>query len=113
MIRRCVFRYEFELIRPFADGNRRTGRLWHTLLLSKWDSVFTWLPVESVVHDHQQAYYEVINVSHTAVFSTASIEFVLSAIKASLTEAACVSDGMSDAPNDRAVERWKLIEQFL
>lgn len=31
----CVFHYELELSHPFADGNGRVGRLWHTLPLSK------------------------------------------------------------------------------
>ena len=113
LIRGCVFHYEFELIHPFADGNGRTGRLWHTLLLSKWNPIFAWLPVESIVHDHQQEYYEAINNSNAAVSSTAFIEFMLSAIKASLMEAVNMSDGMSDAPKDKAAERWKQIEQFL
>ncbi|MDE6454546.1 MAG: Fic family protein, partial [Dysosmobacter sp.] len=112
-IRSCGFHYEFELIHPFADGNGRTGRLWHTLLLSKWNPIFAWLPVESIVHDHQQEYYEAINNSNAAISSTAFIEFMLSAIKASLMEVVNMSDGMSDAPKDKAEDRWKQIEQFL
>ena len=113
LIRSCVFHYELELIHPFADGNGRVGRLWHTLLLSKWNPVFAWLPVESIIHDHQQEYYDAINTSNDAGESTAFIEFMLSAIKASLIDAIHTSDAMSDGKMDKKALRWQKIEQFL
>ena len=87
LIKSCVFHYELELIHPFSDGNGRIGRLWHTLLLARWRPIFAWLPVESIIHDRQQEYYEAINLSNAEGESTAFIEFMLSAIEEALLEA--------------------------
>ena len=113
LIRSCVFHYELELIHPFADGNGRVGRLWHTLLLSKWNPTFAWLPVESIIHDRQQEYYDAINASNDTGESTIFIEFMLSAIKASLMDAINTSDGMSDGKIDKATFRWNKIQEYL
>lgn len=113
LIRSCVFHYEFELIHPFDDGNDRVGRMWHTLLLSKWNPAFAWLPMESIIHDRQEEYYAAINASNDDGESTVFIEFMLSAIKASLIDAISASDETSDEPIDKATLRWKQIERFL
>ena len=96
LIKSCVFHYELELIHPFSDGNGRIGRLWHTLLLSKWKPIFAWLPVESIIHDRQQEYYEAINRSNDMGESTAFIEFMLSAIREALTEATQTCETKAD-----------------
>ena len=89
------------------------GRLWHTLLLSKWNPAFAWLPVESIIHDRQQEYYDAINASNDAGESTVFIEFMLSAIKVSLMDAINTSDGMSDGKLDKATLRWNKIQEYL
>lgn len=85
LIASCVFHYEFEFIHPFADGNGRTGRLWQTLILSRWRPIFKNLPIENIVYKYQQAYYRAIAVSGGKEGCTPFIEFILGVIAETLT----------------------------
>ena len=109
LIKSCVFHYEFELIHPFSDGNGRIGRLWHTLLLSTWNPMFAWLPIESIIHNKQSEYYEAINMSNNNADSTVFIEFMLGAIKSALLD---VTES-SSAKTDKASNREKVIKEYL
>lgn len=80
----CIFHYEFEFIHPFSDGNGRTGRLWHTLILSHWRSVLAWLPIESIIRKRQSDYYANLNDANSSGESTAFVLFMLKVIREAL-----------------------------
>ena len=41
----------------FEDG--RMGRLWQILILSKWKSFFAWIPLERLIQENIEKYYEI------------------------------------------------------
>lgn len=72
--------------------------------------MFAWLPVESIIHDRQDEYYQAINRSNNEAESTAFIEFMLSAIKEALLEAVQVGNTENMSTEE---QRWYKIERFL
>ena len=76
----CVFHYEFVFIHPFSDGNGRMARLWQTVLLSHWNPIFKYIPIESQIEKFQSGYYDAIETCNSNGSSTVFIEFMLARI---------------------------------
>ena len=116
LIKAAVFHYKFEFIHPFQDGNGRIGRLWHSLILSKWKKFFAWLPIESLVQKYQKEYYIAINNSNKDGESTEFILFMLEIIKETLielVETQKMTDKVIDKMTDKNKERVKLLMKYL
>lgn len=93
LILSSVFHYEFVFIHPFADGNGRMARLWQTASLSKWNSLFRYIPLESRIQDFQEGYYEAISICNGSGNSDAFILFMLHRIDEILEEILQTSPG--------------------
>ncbi len=85
LIASSIFHYEFEFIHPFADGNGRMGRLWQSLILTRWNPLFADIPVESLIFEHQAEYYQSLQESTQQTDSAPFISFMLRMILDTVT----------------------------
>ncbi|PLX20460.1 Fic family protein [Candidatus Parcubacteria bacterium] len=109
LLKSCIFHYEFEFIHPFSDGNGRIGRLWQSVILSSFNPIFSLLPTESIVRDHQEEYYKAIENSTELGESTPFIEFMLEMILQSMQKVK--NDVPINVPKDVPIKRLnKIIE---
>ena len=104
LIKSAIFHYEFEFIHPFADGNGRIGRMWHSLLLGQWKELFYWLPIEELIQSRQEEYYNTLGEADKSGDSAVFVELMLEIIRDSLKEITVVgrtTDQDTDQVNDQ------------
>lgn len=107
LILSCIFHYEFVFIHPFSDGNGRMARLWQNVILSHWERVFEYVPIESQIMKYQDKYYEAIKDSNIKGESTSFIEFMLLMIDETLDN---ILTGVNNEINHISIYVKKLLE---
>ncbi|MDR0847334.1 MAG: Fic family protein [Lactobacillales bacterium] len=119
LIKSCVIHFEIEMIHPFPDGNGRMGRLWQNLVLSKWMHVFEWIPIETIVYENQDKYYDMLSAGGREGKSTKFIEFMLEVILETVLSFGinnavnCLSDKTIDKMSDNEVRFFNDIYPYL
>ena len=97
LILSSIFHYELVFIHPFSDGNGRTARLWQTAILAHWKDLFKYIPIESIIREHQEEYYTSIQNCNNVGNSNEFIEFMLKIIDEAV-------DGMILASNKETTQ---------
>ncbi|GAB2023954.1 Fic family protein [Lactovum odontotermitis] len=119
LIKSCVVHFEIEMIHPFPDGNGRMGRLWQNLILSKWQQVFEWIPIETIIYENQPKYYEMLAIGDKVNDSTEFIEFMLVVICDTVSQFKNskvidkLSDKVSDKMDDKEIAFFNIIYPYL
>ncbi len=106
LVKSAIFHYEFEFIHPFADGNGRMGRMWHSLLLGKWKDLFFWLPIEELIQSRQKEYYDALGAADKEADSAGFVELMLEIIRDSLKEITVVGR-TTDQDSDQVTDQDK------
>ena len=112
LIKSSVFHYEFEFIHPFRDGNGRMGRLWQTTLLASWKPIFAWIPIESIIKDNQEEYYNAITLSTNQAKSNIFIVFMLDVINKAIKDIITDARNHYNHINNQITELMKVIESY-
>ncbi len=111
LIMSAVFHYEFVFIHPFADGNGRMARLWHTVMLYRWRNIFEYIPLESQIEKFQSDYYDAIFQCNKSGNSDVFIEFMLDMINQTLDDVITQID-KTNADTSEYVRRMLAVMEY-
>ena len=112
LIKSSVIHFEIEFIHPFNDGNGRIGRLWQSLILYKYNKIFEYLPVETLVFENQEQYYDALSKSERDASSTVFIEYMLNMILKTI-EKFETSSSLSRIKDEYVIELSKTEREIL
>ena len=104
--RATLLHYLVNELHLFTDGNGRCARLWQNVILSNWEKVFEYVPIESEIKKYQEEYYSVINECNKIGESTKFVEFMLRMIDEVLNK---LIDGVNNQINHTSLYVKKLL----
>lgn len=87
LILSSIFHYYFVYIHPYTDGNGRTARFWVSLMLSSYNEIFAYLPIEETIYKYRKQYYKAIDSCHNNGNANVFISFMLKVIKETIINA--------------------------
>ena len=86
------------------------ARLWQNVLLSRWNPVFQYIPLESQIEKFQDGYYSAIAACNAGGSSTEFIEFMLARISEVLDEV--LKQSSTDAGYSEYVSRLLAVMEY-
>ena len=86
LILSSVFHYEFMFIHPFIDGSGRMARLWQAAILSRWNALFQYIPIESRIERCRDDYFDALTRSTGEGSARPFVEFLLDRVDETLDQ---------------------------